>query len=89
MGLKGYSKIELIDALINEIDNMNKMLKIPKWIKDYKGGIIDEKEFNDKLSFVAKNAIDDAWTGTNPRISTQEEIEKLLLCVYYDRQVDF
>ena len=30
--------------------------------------IIDEKEFNEKLSEVAKNAIADACTGSNPRI---------------------
>lgn len=83
MGLKGNTTTELVDALISEIDNMNKKLQIPKCIKEYEGGIIDEKEFNDK------NAILDACTGTNPRIPTQEEMEKLLLCVFYDRPVDF
>ena len=89
IGLQGSSTTQLIDALINEILNMNKKLNIPTCIKEYEGGIIDEKEFNEKISSVAKNAIGDAWTGSNPRQPTQEEMEKLLLCVYYDRQVDF
>ena len=89
IGLNGSSNTQLIDALINEILNMNKNLNIPTCIKNYEGGIIDEKEFNEKLSTVAKNAIGDACTGSNPRQPTQEEMEKLLLCVYYDRPVDF
>ena len=49
----------------------------------------DEKEFMDKLSETAKNAIADACTGSNPRIPTQEEMEKLLVAVYYDKDIDF
>lgn len=48
-----------------------------------------KKEFNDKLKNVAALAISDACTGSNPRIPTQEEMEKLLLAVYYDRDIDF
>lgn len=80
---------ELVDSLINEVINMNKQLQIQLCIKDYEGGIIDKKEYNKKLPTVAKNAILDACTGTNPRIPTQEEMEKLLLCLYYNSPVDF
>lgn len=38
---------------------------------------------------MAELAIGDACTGSNPRIPTQEEMEKLLKCVYYDIDVDF
>ena len=75
--------------MIEEIKKMNKSLNIASCIKEYEGGIIDEKEFNDKLSTVAENAIGDACTGSNPRIPTQEEMEKLLLACYYDREIDF
>lgn len=84
------------DALIAELRKMNKELNIPYAIQNYgEGGviaeqsIIDEKEFNEKLSEVAKNAIADACTGSNPRIPTQEEMEKLLTAVYYDKEIDF
>ena len=68
---------------------MNASLNIPTCIKDYEGGIIDEKEFGDKLADVAALAISDACTGSNPRIPTQEEMEKLLKACYYDLEIDF
>ena len=51
--------------------------------------IIDEKEFLDKLDNVAALAISDACTGSNPRQPSQEEMKKLLLAVYYDKDIDF
>ena len=94
--LKGSTTEELVDALIAELREMNKQLNIPLSIQNYgEGGvladksIIDEKEFNEKLSMVAANAIGDACTGSNPRQPSQEEMEKLLKCCYYDTEVDF
>lgn len=89
IGLKGDSDDALVDALIKEIQAMNVSLNIPSCIKDYEGGIIDEKEFMDKLSDVAALAISDACTGSNPRIPSQEEMEKLLKACYYDEEIDF
>ena len=77
------------DALIAHINEMNKQLDIPTCIRDYEGGIIDEKEFMDKLPQVAELAVGDACTGSNPRQPSQEEMEKLLKCCYYDTEVDF
>lgn len=94
--LKGETTEELVDALIAELRSMDDQLNIPQAIKNYGPGgvkadesIIDEKEFMDKLSETAKNAIADACTGSNPRIPTQEEMEKLLVAVYYDKDIDF
>lgn len=94
--LKGETTEELVDALIAELRSMNDQLDIPQAIKNYGAGgvkadesIIDEKEFMDKLPETAKNAISDACTGSNPRIPTQEEMEKLLVAVYYDKDIDF
>ena len=94
--LKGESTEELVGALIAELRSMNDQLNIPQAIKNYGPGgikadesIIDEKEFMDKLPETAKNAIADACTGSNPRIPTQEEMEKLLVAVYYDKDIDF
>lgn len=42
-----------------------------------------------RLPEIAKNAIGDACTGSNPRQPSQEEMEKLLKCCYYDTEVDF
>ena len=89
IGLKGDSTEALVDALIAEIRSMNKSLEIPTCIKEYEGGIIDETEFNNKLKDVAALAISDACTGSNPRIPTQEDMEKLLTACYYDKEIDF
>ena len=96
IGLGGSTVAEKVDLLIKELRHMNDELEIPQAIKYYgEGGvradksIIDEKEFLEKLPEVAKNAIGDACTGSNPRIPTQEEMEKLLKACYYDTEVDF
>ena len=52
-------------------------------------GIVPEDEFLEKLPDIAANAILDACTGSNPRQPSQEEMEKLLKCCYYDTEVDF
>ena len=80
---------ELTDALIARIREMNKALDIPTCIKDYEGGIIDEKEFMDKLPTVAELAVGDACTGSNPRAITPAEMEQLLKCCFYDEEVTF
>lgn len=89
IGLTGNSDAELVDALIAEIRSMNKSLEIPMCIKDYEGGIIDEQEFLEKLPEVAKLAISDACTGSNPRQPSNEEMEKLLKACFYDEEIDF
>lgn len=89
MGLKGESTDDLVKALVDELKAMNVALNIPNGIKEYEGGIIDEKEFMDKLSTVAELAIGDACTGSNPRIPNQEEMEKLLKACFYGEDVDF
>lgn len=87
--LKGSTDEELVDALIAELRGMNEKLNIPTCIKEYEGGIIDESEFNEKLPSVAELAVGDACTGSNPRPITPAEMEKLLTCCYYDKEVDF
>ena len=78
-----------VDALVKHIRAMNKALDIPDGIKDYEGGIIDEKEFLEKLPRVAELAVGDACTGSNPRAITPTVMEKLLKACYYDTEVNF
>lgn len=89
IGLQGENEEELTAALVKELKAMNASLNIPDAIKDYEGGIIDEKEFMDKLPEVARLAIGDACTGSNPRIPVQEEMEKLLKACYYGEDIEF
>lgn len=75
-----------VEALCRRIDEYNVKLGIPKTLKDF--GIVEE-EFKEKLSAIAENAIGDACTGSNPRVPTQEEMEKLFTAIYYGEEVDF
>lgn len=96
MKLGGSSDDEKIELLIKYLRKMNDELNIPHCIKNYgegglpaDTGIVPEDEFLAKLSDIAANAILDACTGSNPRQPSQEEMEKLLKCCYYDTEVDF
>lgn len=89
INLPGNTDEELVDALIARIREMNKDLDIPTCIKYYEGGIIDEKEFMEKLPKVAELAVGDACTGSNPRSINPDQMAKLLKCCYYDEEVDF
>ena len=96
LGLGGDTTEAKIDNLIAMLRKMNDELNIPQCIKNYgegglpaEQGIVPEDEFLAKLPDVAANAIKDACTGSNPRQPSQEEMEKLLKCCYYDTEVDF
>ena len=96
IGLKGNNDDEKVLALIEMLRKMNDDLNIPHCIKNYgpdsypcEVGFVPENVFLERIPEIAKNAIGDACTGSNPRIPTQEEMEKLLKCVYYDLEVDF
>ena len=96
MGLGGDTLDEKVTLLINYLRKMNDDLNIPHCIKHYgadsypaEQGFVPENVFLERLPEIAANAILDACTGSNPRQPSQEEMEKLLKCCYYDSEVDF
>ena len=96
MKLGGANDDEKVQLLIAFLRGMNDALNIPQCIQHYGAdsypcdqGFVPEDVFLARLPEIAKNAIGDACTGSNPRIPTQEEMEKLLKCCYYDTEVDF
>ena len=96
MKLGGASDDEKVTLLIEYLRGMNDALNIPHCIQHYgpdsyptEQGFVPEDVFLQRLPEIAKNAIADACTGSNPRQPSQEEMEKLLKCCYYDTEVDF
>ena len=96
MKLGGTTDEEKIANLIAYLRGMNDALNIPHCIKNYgkesyptENGFVPEEVFLERLPEIAKNAIADACTGSNPRQPSQEEMEKLLKACYYDLEVDF
>ena len=96
MNLGGSNDDEKVALLISALRKMNDNLNIPHCIKNYgadsypcEQGFVPENVFLERLPEIAKNAIGDACTGSNPRIPTQKEMEELLKCCYYDTEVNF
>lgn len=96
MNLGGESEKEKIANLIQALRKMNDDLNIPQCIRNYgpdsyyaEQGFVPEEVFLERLPEIAKNAVADACTGSNPRAISVEEMEKLLKCCYYDTEVDF
>ena len=96
MNLPGADDDEKVQALIDFVRGLNDQLNIPHCIAHYgadsypaEQGFVSEEIFLERLTSIAENAILDACTGSNPRQPSQEEMEKLLKCCYYDTEVDF
>ncbi|MGL4847808.1 MAG: iron-containing alcohol dehydrogenase [Clostridium sp.] len=84
--LEGENDKELTDSLVNMINDLNTKLDIPHTMKEYG---VTEEDFKDNLEFIAKNAVLDACTGSNPREIDDKTMEKLFTCAYYGQEVDF
>ena len=96
MELGGETVGEKVRRLIAALRQMNDVLDIPQCIRHYgadglpcEQGFVPEKTFLARLPEIAKNAVGDACTGSNPRRPSQAEMERLLKCCYYDLEVDF
>lgn len=96
MGLGGNTVAEKVEKLIAYLRGMNDALNIPQCIKNYgadsyptEQGFVPEDVFLARLPEIAKNAVADACTGSNPRAIDPANMEKLLKCCYYDTEVDF
>ena len=96
IGLGGETVADKIENLIQYLRGMNDKLNIPQCIKNYgadsyfaEQGFVPEEVFLERLPEIAKNAVGDACTGSNPRQPSVEEMEKLFKCCYYDLRVDF
>ena len=96
MNLGGTTDAEKVALLVAHLRHMNDELNIPHCIKNYgadsyptENGFVPEEVFKTRLHDIAVNAIADACTGSNPRIPTVEEMEKLLTACYYDTEIDF
>ncbi len=96
INLGGNTVEEKVAKLIAYLRGMNDKLNIPQCIQHYgadsypcEQGFVPEEVFLERLPEIAKNAVADACTGSNPRSINPEQMEKLLKCCYYDTEVDF
>ena len=84
-----------VESLVQFLRGMNKQLQIPQSIKDYAKtglpgvGFVPEEVFLQRVGEIARNALGDACTGSNPRKPSEQEMERLLKCCFYDTSVTF
>lgn len=85
LGLNGSDE-EIANKLISMIRGLNNKFDIKLNLRDFG---IKEDEFKEKLPNIAKNAVADACTGSNPRSIDPETMEKLFEYVYEGKDIDF
>lgn len=86
IGLPGASEAALVNSLCEAITAMNKNLGIASSLQAYG---IDESLFLEKKALIAERAVGDACTGSNPRVIDAAQMEQLLECIYYGKEVTF
>ena len=78
-----------IDDIAEEVRKLNDSVGIASCIKDGKNTEIAEKDFNEVLEEMSKNAFADACTLTNPRNTSANDIKKIYKAAYNGEKVDF
>lgn len=86
LGLAGATNQQLVSSLVDSIFNLNKKLDIHTNFKDFG---VAEDVLLDQLDYMAKNALKDGNTPTNPREASLEDIKNILKAAYYGKPVAF
>lgn len=80
LGLKGSNEIELVEALIQFVKDLNNTMNIPTSLKEFG---LEESKFLENIESIAVNAVSDPCTGTNPREISVEQMKELFNKAYY------
>ena len=86
IGLPGATDKQLTNALVDSIKELNKKLNIQQ---TYKENGVTEEVFNAHADAIAKNAVGDPCTASNPRPIDVENMKKVLTCACTGEDVTF
>ncbi|UJW59531.1 iron-containing alcohol dehydrogenase [Bacillus sp. A116_S68] len=86
LDLEGDTNDELVDALVSYIRHLNTEMNVPNSLQEF--GVTEEL-FNKYVDDMAKNAMTDPCTGTNPRETSVEEMKQLYVSAFYGKDVKF
>ena len=86
IGLPGATDKQLTNALVDSIKELNKKLNIQQ---TYKENGVTEEVFNAHADAIAKNAVGDPCTASNPRPIDVENMKKVLTCAFTGEDVTF
>ena len=84
--LSGNTDAELTAALVNKVKELNTKLGIKQ---TYKDNGVTEDHFKQKCDDIAKNAVADPCTGSNPRETDVANMKKVLEEANYGNDVNF
>ena len=84
--LSGNTDAELTAALVNKVKELNTKLGIKQ---TYKDNGVTEDHFKQKADDIAKNAVADPCTVSNPRETDVANMKKVLEAAYYGNDVNF
>ena len=83
LGLPGVTDKALTLSLIKAVEDLRTSLHIVSNLKEFG---VKEDEFLEKKHMIAERAVGDACTGSNPRETSVEDMEKILECIYYGKR---
>ena len=86
LGLEGKTDAALVTALVDCIKKLRSGLNMPSSLKEHG---TDETFFMSHIKEIAKEAVGDPCTGSNPRPVSEEEMTGLFEAVYYGKDVTF
>lgn len=79
LGLGGKTEDEKVELLIEKIEELKKIIKVPASIREYG---VDEKAFYATLDEMSEQAFDDQCTPANPRYPLISEIKQMYINAY-------
>ncbi|HEX3018437.1 MAG TPA: iron-containing alcohol dehydrogenase [Caproicibacter sp.] len=86
VGLPGNTDKQLTNALVDAVRALNVKLGIAP---TYRENGVSEEDFKANVKAIAANAVLDPCTGSNPRPTDAEAMEKVLTCAFYGEDVAF
>lgn len=79
LGLPGATEKQLVNVLIDKVCALNDSLDIPPTLE---AAGVSREVFDEHLDFIAKQAVLDPCTGSNPRKTGEEDMRKILTAAY-------
>ena len=79
LGLPGYTDKQLTDSLVASIKELNKKLDIKQ---TYAENGVTKEHLEQKIDFIAEQAVGDPCTASNPRPIDVENMKKVITCAF-------
>lgn len=86
LGLPGLTDRQLVNSLVQAIKDLNARLGIKQ---SYKENGVNEEDYLKIADAIAKEAVGDPCTSSNPRETSVEDMRKVLDAAFYGTDVEF